>query len=103
MKKEFEITRNPPAPAPVDPPRRQPPDDALHEAVVEALAQDGRLEGETFEITVRGGTVQLNGTVTGEYIRGLVDTCISTVPGVLVVKNQLLVKARRPSAPPSNA
>lgn len=96
MKKEFETARNPIADAPVDPPRVQPADEALHAAVTEMLAMDGRIAGEDVRVAVIDGCAVLTGTVSHEYLRVLADALTSSVAGILVVKNQLDVAQKGP-------
>ncbi|MCV2869110.1 BON domain-containing protein [Defluviimonas sp. WL0002] len=100
MKKSFEATHNPIADAPVDPPPDQPGDSALLAAVHAAIAADGRLAEEPISIVIRDGCATLTGTVSYEYQRVLADACVSSVPGILVVLNQLDVQETGPMAYP---
>lgn len=98
MKKAFEPTHNPIADAPVDPPPEQPNDAELLRAATEALAREGRLSGETFTVAVEHGCATLTGSISDEFQRTLVDACLSAVPGILVVRNQLDVRESGPMA-----
>lgn len=98
MKSKFETARNSIADAPVDPPLNQPADAELLVAVMQALELDGRVAGEDVAVAVEDGCVSLIGTVSKEYQRVLADACASSVPGVLVVKNQLNIKQKGPMA-----
>ena len=100
MKKPFEPARNPIAAAPVDPPRLQPQDEALVQAMRAALAAEGRLSGESFGLAVAGGVVTVTGEISREFQRVLVDACLSAVPGVLVVENRLSVRQQGPGRHP---
>lgn len=100
VKKKPEPVRNPIATAPVHPPRDQPDDAFLHVAVTALLELDGRLAGETIDVAVQDGIVELTGTVSEEFLRQLADAHASAVPGVLVVKNQLSVTRSGPNAEP---
>lgn len=79
---------NPISHGPVDPPETLPEDDALRTAVIAALDADGRIEG-TIDTRASAGVITLTGQVPSEFQRSLVDAAVGTVPGVLVVENQL--------------
>ena len=92
MKKAFRAVLNPIAEAPVDPPAEQPADEDLRARVMEGIAADGRLADENVDIEVTEGCAVLTGSVSREYLRQLVDAHVSAVPGILVVKDQLIVE-----------
>lgn len=76
---------------PVYPPRDQPTDADLHEAICAALAAEGRLAGCRIGVALRQGVVTLTGQVPREFQRTLSCAVTETVAGVLTVENQLVV------------
>ncbi|WP_417741286.1 BON domain-containing protein [Salipiger sp.] len=73
-------------------PGGEPATDAgLTHEVEQALAADGRLEGQRISIRVSGGVVEMDGAVALEFQRTLAAGIARSVPGVLSVQNRLAV------------
>lgn len=96
----YDGPHQPIAAAPVFPPEDRPSDGILAALVRDALAAEGRLEGQSITVAVRDGLVTLTGEVAREFQHGLATACASSVAGVLVVQNHLSVAQKGPAPGP---
>lgn len=77
---------------PVPPPGVRVSDADLGEEIRRCLALDGRLARANIAVTVHEGVVTVEGVTSTEFQRSLVTAKVNTVPGVLNVRNLLLVR-----------
>jgi hypothetical protein len=78
--------------SPVAPPATPVPDSDLADDVNRCLLQDGRLADCVIKLSVRDGIVTVEGMAEKEYQRTLVTATVNQIPGVLNVRNLLVVR-----------
>lgn len=78
--------------SPVPPPAVSLSDGDLDAEIGRRLALDARLARANVAVTVREGVVTVEGVTATEFQRSLVTAKVNTVPGVLNVRNLLVVR-----------
>jgi hypothetical protein len=68
-------------------------DERIREDVSDRLTDDPLLDASDIELTVAGGEVTLNGTVTSRFAKRRAEDCADAVSGVGHVQNNLRVNA----------
>lgn len=79
-------------PAVVSETPRNDDDVALHERISKALGAEPRIDVDSISIVVAGGSVVLQGSVPKRTMVQAIIACITAVPGVAKLDNQLTVK-----------
>ncbi len=68
-----------------------PSDDKIYDQVRQKLANDPDVKGAGFKVTVKNGSVTMEGTVHDEHAREKAEKIAKKVKGVTSVNNQLKI------------
>jgi osmotically-inducible protein OsmY len=66
-------------------------DERINEDVCEALSQNAEIDATEIEVKVKGGIVNLSGTVESRHIKRLAEQIIDNLSGIVDIQNELRI------------